>query len=436
MREYWTRQYPWITAKTVAFAYDAIHTEFRLRMDGDAAMPWVKGEGYRRFDIGESSLGYDTSFRREPGPFSDAPFAVTHPDYDAWKVDIVLPDEGAGYALTGGKDIDRVVAGVEYKRTSRIDGGVVTMQASSRSLAQEFPASEAPAAAAVLREMSQSDVSVYRSRLPSQADISDVDETATEPTDAAGFHRRAVAYLIKRDYDKAIADFSAAIALEPTVAKHFYNRGVAHFQKRELAAAIADFDHALQLNPKDAFAMVGRAKVLLEKGDEAGARKAFDDEIRTSSDPTGALVLAAVTFGDSGRLTTASAYFDRLVEKAPAGEKWAQQLNARCWSRAISGKGLDYALAECNAALKLNPAAAQTLDSRGLVELRLGRVADARRDYGAALAKRPDQASSRYGLGIAKVRGGQKRDGDVDIARALSLDPRIGATFAGWGVSL
>lgn len=436
MREYWTGQYPWITVKTVVFAYDAIHTEFRLQMDGDAAMPWVKGEGWRRFDIGESSLGYDTSFRREPGPVSDAPFAVTHPDYDAWKVDIVLPDKGAGYALTGGKDIDRVVAGVEYKRTSRIDNGVVTMLASSRSLAEEFPASEAATAAAALREMSQSDVSIYRSKLPSQADVSDVDETATEPVDAAGFNRRAVAFLMKRDYDKAIADFSAAIALEPTVAKHFYNRGVARLQKGESAGALADFDHALKLDPKDEFAVAGRAKIHLEKGDEAGARKTFDEVIRTSSDATGAIVRAAFTFEDSGRLTTASAYYDRLAEKAPGGAKWAQELNERCWSRAISGERLEYALVECNAALKLTPAVSQILDSRGLVELRLGRYGDARRDYDAALASRPDQASSLYGRGIAQAHAGRKGDGDADIAKAVKIDPDIAATFARWDVRL
>lgn len=435
MREYWTGQYPWITTKAVTFVYDAAHTEFRLRMDGDAVMPWVKGDGYQRYDIGESSLGYDTSFRREPGPFSDAPFAVAHPDYDAWSVNIVLPEKGAWYTLTGGKDIDRVVAGVEYKRTSRIDGGVVTMQASSRSLAEEFPASEATAAAAALREMSQSDVSIYRSRLPSQADISDVDETTIEPTDAAGFNRRAVAYLLKRDYDKAIADFSAAIAFEPTVAKHFYNRGVARFQMGDSARALADFDHAIQLNPKDELAITGRAKVILGKGDDREVRKTFDDMIRTSSDATGAIVRAAMAFEDADKLTTASAYYDRLVEKAPGGAKWAQQLNARCWSRAISGERLEYALVECNAALKLTPGAAQILDSRGLVELRLGRHADATRDYGAALVGRPDQASSLYGLGIAKRRAGRKNDGDADIAGAVKIDPNIATTFARWGVS-
>ena len=54
-----------------------------------------------------------------------------------------------------------------------------------------------------------------------------------EPTDAAGFARRAAASSARKDYAKAIADLTRACELAPTEASYAYQRGVAHWFNRE-----------------------------------------------------------------------------------------------------------------------------------------------------------------------------------------------------------
>jgi tetratricopeptide (TPR) repeat protein len=77
--------------------------------------------------------------------------------------------------------------------------------------------------------------------------------------------------------------------------------------------------------------------------------------------------------------------------------------NGRCWCRAIVGE-LQAALADCNEALRLEPNAAATLDSRGLIYLKSGEWDSAIADYDSALRLDPKLASSLYGRGLANLR--------------------------------
>jgi tetratricopeptide (TPR) repeat protein len=113
----------------------------------------------------------------------------------------------------------------------------------------------------------------------------------------------------------------------------------------------------------------------------------------------------------------------------------ANLLNARCWRRAVSGRQLDVALADCHASLALKESAA-ALDSRAFVYMRLGRIEEAIADYDAALKLRPAQASSLFGRGIVKLRKGATEDGQADLSAARAIDPRIDAQFADYGVKL
>ena len=63
----------------------------------------------------------------------------------------------------------------------------------------------------------------------------------------------------KREYDKAIADFSEAIKREPNHADAYYNRGNAYCDNIDFAEAIADFSMAIKLKPEYADAHGYRA---------------------------------------------------------------------------------------------------------------------------------------------------------------------------------
>jgi tetratricopeptide (TPR) repeat protein len=70
----------------------------------------------------------------------------------------------------------------------------------------------------------------------------------TETPEASGPHR-GNAYLIKDDYDRAIADYNKAIELRPKRAGVYSNRGRAYEKKGDNARAIADYNKLLELDP-------------------------------------------------------------------------------------------------------------------------------------------------------------------------------------------
>ena len=55
-------------------------------------------------------------------------------------------------------------------------------------------------------------------------------------------------------------------------------------------------------------------------------------------------------------------------------------------------------------------------------------------DFDAALKINPRLTSSLYGRGLAKQRNGSIAEGNLDIANAKAMDPNIVQEFEGYGV--
>ncbi len=88
---------------------------------------------------------------------------------------------------------------------------------------------------------------------------------------------------------------------------------------------------------------------------------------------------------------------------------------------------------DCNEALTIRPRFADALDSRGLVNLKLGLSTQAISDYDAVLQIDPKQASSLYWPRMARLRAGNKASGDSDIAAAKVINPKIAEEFVSYG---
>ncbi len=434
LRDYWRQKIPWADAKTVGFASDDAAGTATLSMDGSATMDWVRNGFVRDFDIGDSNLGLNVSYKREPGPHADAPYAVPYPTYYRWAVVITLPSSGASYELLTGQDVDQTIAGMEYRRHSRVENGVVTMQASQRSLQPEFAASEAESAAVALRQLAATDVDV-RAEQPVEIRTADSDLTPrSEPKDALSFARRGAAALNGGDYGAAITDFTQAANLEPDVAKHIYNRGIAHFELGQKDLALADFDQALKLDPNDVFALAGRGEVYLSRADFGSAEKDFATAMRLSPGDNRLAAQIRDAYDKDGGPQGKIQLLGLLADQSSDPDRRARLLNERCWARVTLGQDLDRALIDCGDSLALKPNDPATLDSRGLVKFRLGRFKESIADYDAALSLHPNQADSLYGRGMAKLRSGEATQGAADIAAAKAIDPTIDIRFSGYGL--
>jgi tetratricopeptide (TPR) repeat protein len=64
---------------------------------------------------------------------------------------------------------------------------------------------------------------------------------------AQAYNSRGTAWFLKKDYDRAIADFGIAVRVDETLAAAFANRAWAYHHKAEYDQAIADCDQTIHL---------------------------------------------------------------------------------------------------------------------------------------------------------------------------------------------
>lgn len=252
---------------------------------------------------------------------------------------------------------------------------------------------------------------------------------ADEPKTAEEIARRGAAFAARRDYGRAIADLTRAVALAPAEPRYLAERAQAYAGNRQPYLAMADLDAVLKLRPDDVPALMQRAEARMAGRDRPGALA--DLSAAAAAAPHEADVRFTIGELDErlGDLPAAIAQYDLWLAAHHDDVKAAPAYNGRCWSRALLGTDLELAEKDCAAAHRLDGANVSYLDSRGFVRLRRGDFVHAIADYDAVLAKNPKVAWSLYGRGIARLRTGATAEGTADLAAARALAPNL-ATFA------
>jgi tetratricopeptide (TPR) repeat protein len=255
-----------------------------------------------------------------------------------------------------------------------------------------------------------------------------------EPKDADGYARRGAAFAARRDFDHAIADTSKACELAPTEPKYFFQRANIHAQNKQPALAMADLDQTLKLDSKNVPALLLRARLRAGEHDKAGSAADLDAVAGLVSKESDLRLTIAAAYMSSDQFDAAISQYDQWISNHSGDGRLVQAYNGRCWARAAVGRDLNKALDDCNRAVNLSPKAAAILDSRGLVELRLGDNDKAIADYDAALALQPKLGWSLYGRGLAKMRKGQKTDGAADLTAATAINPKLPDLMKTYGI--
>jgi tetratricopeptide (TPR) repeat protein len=109
--------------------------------------------------------------------------------------------------------------------------------------------------------------------------------------------------------------------------------------------------------------------------------------------------------------------------------------NARCWTRAIAGRELQQALADCGESLRLRPNEANTHDSLAFTHLKLGDLDRALAEYNTALGLNSRLPGSLYGRGIVELRKGDATAAEMDIQAAKAIQAGIADEFAKYGIA-
>ena len=256
------------------------------------------------------------------------------------------------------------------------------------------------------------------------------DMVAAGPREIATHLEAAHLYRQMERRADAMHQFELALAIKPAVQIYVERYGAR--DRADLAGRQADLDAIVKLAPKSGFVLVERGRMLEQAGRRPAAIALYTTAIATRPEKPRWLMLRGILFATEGKTSAADADFARAhsLGKDPADS------NGYCWGKARANVALVSALADCETALKSAPDNPAYLDSKGLVLLRLARLADARLAYDRALAKSPMLASALYGRALVRTRQGDRPGADADAARALRADPDVAQHYAEIGLTL
>jgi tetratricopeptide (TPR) repeat protein len=256
---------------------------------------------------------------------------------------------------------------------------------------------------------------------------------APAPATADAFARRAAAFAARQDFKNALADQNRACEMEPGNAAYRLQRARIRLMLAQGPAALEDLNEAVRLDAADVDARLLRASVHVAMRNAAAARE--DLAAADAAAPPQAHVRRDIAnlYLTLGLPAAALPQLDQWITTHSEEVDAHGALNSRCWARALLGTELEKALADCNAAIRVQRNSAY-LDSRGLVYLRMNRLDAAIEDYDAALKLSPRAAWSLYGRGLARLRSGAVDAGNADIAAAKAIHGAIEDEAGGYGL--
>ncbi|MGA7714192.1 MAG: tetratricopeptide repeat protein [Rhizomicrobium sp.] len=163
------------------------------------------------------------------------------------------------------------------------------------------------------------------------------------------------------------------------------------------------------------------------------AIESYTHAVALKNDFADAYAARGDTYADLGQHEKASEDYTKVALLSSVQR--ARDLGLRCWVRAVRGRPLDLALADCQEALRNEPNDADALAARGLVYLRMGEYDAAIDDFNAALKLNASVSDSVYLRGLAKLRLGDTAGGNADITHVAKMIPNIADRYATWGVT-
>jgi tetratricopeptide (TPR) repeat protein len=197
-----------------------------------------------------------------------------------------------------------------------------------------------------------------------------------------------------------------------------------------LRAALPSLD--TQMNPRATVAFLDRAADLGLRGDFEGAYAEYSKAIAIDPGHEQTYLRRGYAAFMKGDIDGAIEDFWKVIELSPQN---ADAYNDRCWVRAAADRDLPFALADCENAVRLAPGNAEVRDTRGFLHLRLALWDDAIADYDAALKIDPTLVAALYGRGLARHGKGDADAADADMAAARALDAGIAGEFVRYGLT-
>ena len=411
-REFWKAEYSFVDIETVATRFEEGAGRAVLSMTGRARMDW----GGDTYTTDGFTVGYNANFERPAGSNHDAPYVVPFPTFAKVSETILLPYRGRRFSVEG-DDIDQTVAGVEYRRKASIESGVFTAVATVRSVAPEFPASEAATAQLALREMAKKGLYLRAPAGYMPTDKEMAADLAKEPATAAAYVTRGNNRLDRHDYTGAIDDFDKALALKPDNATALADRGIAYLWMRNHDLGRRDLDAAFALEPRNAIVFRGRGMLAAQQGDALQSIEHYSRSLDLEPGNGFALEQRAGAYAASQQYDKALADLDALITADP---DYLRPYLLRAKVFMLQGKH-DEAAREADAVVAADPGNAAAHATAGFILSSIGRRSEAMEELDRAIELAPNEQIYLARASLRSPSDLAGRQSDVDAA--LKLNP-------------
>jgi serine/threonine-protein kinase len=221
--------------------------------------------------------------------------------------------------------------------------------------------------------------------------------TATDTADATELFDRGDKAYAARQYDQAVAAFSAAIIQRPDYADAYSSRAWAYYDLGKFDLAQADFEQVMRMRPDDASAYVGRGFMFHSKGDQEAALADYNKALQIEPKLAEAYVKRGALYFSRDQHDLAFADFAEAIKLKPDDP---EVYNERGLAYHQQAK-YDEAIADFNQALKLKPDFARAYLDRGWAYFGKGNLSAAIADHTQAITLNPTDADAYYARGLA-----------------------------------
>jgi tetratricopeptide (TPR) repeat protein/S1-C subfamily serine protease len=237
------------------------------------------------------------------------------------------------------------------------------------------------------------------------------------------------------EYPKAVTAFNRAITLQPKSLDAYYGKGLALLNNGDSSAALIAFDKAIARVPsgrqsKFYYFWKYRSLALNYLGDSKKALAAISEAIRLEPEDVILLKNKAYLLSELGDKKGAIAIYDRIISK---GEKaWVYTIRATDKLKLDDKKG---AIADCDAAIRINPQYADAYIVRGIVKSKLGDKKGAIADYDVVIRINPQYVNAYALRGNDKSKLGDKKGAIADYDTAIRINPQYADAYYGRGIA-
>jgi tetratricopeptide (TPR) repeat protein len=248
-----------------------------------------------------------------------------------------------------------------------------------------------------------------------------------DPNNANAYKNRGDAYDDEKDYDRAIADYTKAIEIDPKYANVHYNRGLTYSNKKDYDRAIADYTKAIEIDPNYGNTFFKRGNAYYAKKDYGRAIADYNKAIEIDPKNANAYKNRGDAYYDEKNYDSAIAIADytRAIEINP---RYAGAYNNR-GSVYRNKKDYDSAIADYTKVIEIDPKYFNVYFNRGLAYRNKDENDRAIADYTKAIEIDPKSAWAYNARAWAYFKAGKAVQGLPDAEKSLELRPNDAETL-------